>query len=218
MAEMRTDEEQVEAIKQWWKRNGSSLLIGIALALAIVFGWQAWQNHQTNKQAQAAADFGELMQQARTASTDEERESVAYLANQVRDEHGGTTYAVYAMLILANQQMMVNNDPATAAETLQWALDQSGSSDALSLVVRTRLARAQYGAGQYEEALATVRGADNAGAFERLLAELEGDILMASGDRSGAEEAYLRAQEAGGDDNIGLLRQKLASLGVGGDA
>ena len=31
MAEMRTEEEQIEAIKQWWKKNGSSLLIGIAL-------------------------------------------------------------------------------------------------------------------------------------------------------------------------------------------
>ena len=45
MAEMRTEEEQIEAIKQWWKKNGSSLLIGVGLALAIVFGWQAWQNH-----------------------------------------------------------------------------------------------------------------------------------------------------------------------------
>ena len=122
------------------------------------------------------------------------------------------------MLILANQQMMADNDPAAAAESLQWALDQSGSSEALSLVVRTRLARAQYGAGDYDAALATVRGADNAGEFEGLLAELEGDILLATGDQSGAEEAYLRARESGGDGGIGLLRQKLASLGVGGDA
>jgi predicted negative regulator of RcsB-dependent stress response len=218
MAEMRTEEEQIEAIKQWWKKNGSSLLIGIALALAIVFGWQAWQNHQANQQAKAAADFGQLIQQATEASSDEDRESVAYLANKVRDDHGGTAYAVYAMLILANQQMMADNAPAAAAESLQWALDQSGSSEALSLVVRTRLARAQYGAGDYDAALATVRGADNAGEFEGLLAELEGDILLATGDQSGAEEAYLRARESGGDGGIGLLRQKLASLGVGGDA
>ncbi|MCK7543194.1 tetratricopeptide repeat protein [Marinobacter bryozoorum] len=216
MAEMRTEEEQIEAIKQWWKKNGASLLIGIALALAIVFGWQAWQNHQANKQAQAASDFGQLMQQATEASSDEDFESVAYLANQVRDEHSDTAYAVYAMLILANQQMMADNDPAAAAESLQWALDQSGS-EALSLVVRTRLARAQYGAGEYEAALSTVRGAGNAGQFEGLLAELEGDILLASGDQAGAEKAYLKARDAGGDGGIGLLRQKLASLGIGGD-
>lgn len=217
MAEMRTEEEQIEAIKQWWKKNGSSLLIGIGLALALVFGWQAWQNHQANKQAEAAADFGQLMQQAQQASTEEDRESVAYLANQMREEHGDTTYAVYAMLILANQQMMANGDAAAAAETLQWAMDKSGSSNALSLVVRTRLARAQYGAGEYEEALETVRGADNAGAFESVLAELEGDILIASGDSDAAGQAYQRALDASGT-GAGLLQLKLDNLGVGGDA
>lgn len=217
MAEMRTEEEQIEAIKQWWKKNGSSLLIGIGLALALVFGWQAWQNHQANKQAEAAADFGELMQQAQQASSEEERESVVYLANQIREDHGDTTYAVYAMLILANQQMMGDGDAAVAAETLQWAMEQADSSDALSLVVRTRLARAQYGAGQHDEALETVRGADNTGAFESILAELEGDILIASGDTDAAEDAYVRARDASGNGG-GLLQRKLDNLGIGGDA
>lgn len=218
MAEMRTEEEQIEAIKQWWKKNGSSLVIGIGLALALVFGWQAWQNHQANQQAEAAADFAELMQQAQQASTEEDRESVAYLAQQVRDEHGGTSYAVYAMLILANQQMMADNDPASAADSLQWALDQVSTGEALSLVVRTRLGRAQYGAGQYDQALATVRGAEQTGAFAGILAELEGDILLASGNTEGAREAYLRARDSGRLESVGLLRLKLANLGVGGDA
>lgn len=218
MAEMQTEEEQIAAIKQWWKKNGSSLLIGVGLALAIVFGWQAWQNHQANAQAEAGADFAQLMQQAQQSASEEDRESVAYLAKQVREEHSGTSYAVYAMLILANQQMMADGDPAAAVETLQWALDQSGSSNALSLVIRTRLARAQYGAGQYDEALKTVRGTSDTGSFEGILAELEGDILIANGDTSGAKEAYTRAKDAGQSGGIGLLQRKLDSLGIGGDA
>ena len=217
MADLRTEEEQIEVIKRWWKKNGSSLLLGIALALAIVFGWQAWQSHQANQKAQAAADFGRLIQQATTASSDEDRESVSYLADKVREDHSGTAYAVYAMLIQANQRMMADNDPAAAAESLQWALDQTDAGSALSLIVRSRLARAQYGAGNYDAALATVRGATDPGEFAGLLAELEGDILVASGDKAGAEEAYRRASDIGGD-SIGILRQKLASLGVGGDA
>ncbi len=43
MSEMRTEEEQVEALKDWWKENGRSLLLGVALALAIVFGWKGWE-------------------------------------------------------------------------------------------------------------------------------------------------------------------------------
>ena len=38
MAELRTEEEQLEAIKRWWKENGTSLLAGAVLAAAGVFG------------------------------------------------------------------------------------------------------------------------------------------------------------------------------------
>jgi len=36
--EHRTEEEQVAALKQWWNDNGNSLIIGVGLALALVFG------------------------------------------------------------------------------------------------------------------------------------------------------------------------------------
>ncbi len=218
MAEMRTEEEQIEAIKNWWKKNGSSLLIGIVLALAIVLGWQAWQNQQENQRAEAANAFNQLLQAAGQASSQEDRESVAFLASQIREEHGDSAYATYAMMLLASQQMMADNDPAAAVENLEWAMAQVEDGAALGLVIRTRLARAQYGAGQYEDALATVRGAGDAGAFESLMAELEGDILLASGDRSGAEQAYLRARDAASGQGMGLLRLKLEDLGIGGDA
>ena len=74
MAELRTEEEQIEAIKRWWKKNGSSLLLGIALALAIVFGWQAWQNHQAGAQTSGGDAGGqridELQEKQRTAGLD----------------------------------------------------------------------------------------------------------------------------------------------------
>ena len=61
MAELRTEEEQIQAIKDWWKKNGSSLLIGIGAALAIVFGWQAWQNSQAQQRTEAANQFANLL-------------------------------------------------------------------------------------------------------------------------------------------------------------
>ena len=32
------EDEQVRALKQWWDRNGASTLMGVGLALALVFG------------------------------------------------------------------------------------------------------------------------------------------------------------------------------------
>ena len=44
MAELRSEEEQLDAIKRWWKSNGTSLIIGVVVAAAGVFAWKAWQN------------------------------------------------------------------------------------------------------------------------------------------------------------------------------
>lgn len=218
MAELRTEEEQVEAIKNWFRQNGTSLLIGIGAALAIVFGWQAWQTHQANEQASAANAFNRLLEASSQQSSDENRETVRYLGEQLRSDYPDTPYAIYASLLLASEQLMEENDPAAAHESLSWALDRVESGSALELLVRSRLARAQLAEGDHDAALATLRSASDTGAFTGLMAELEGDILMASGDQGGAREAYLRAREAAGSEGLGLLQLKLADLGIGGDA
>ena len=85
-------------------------------------------------------------------------------------------------------------------------------------MVRNRLARAQFAAGQYDDALATIEAAGNADAFDAILTELRGDILLAQGDRDGAREAYLAAREQSQQGRSGILELKLSDLGVGEDA
>jgi|GEM_PF-181845 len=38
MAEFETEEQQVEALKQWWADNGRAVLLGIGIGLAMIFG------------------------------------------------------------------------------------------------------------------------------------------------------------------------------------
>jgi len=52
-----TDEEQLEQNKEWWQRNGMPLLMGGALAVVMVFGWQFWQKHQLNQAQTASTDY-----------------------------------------------------------------------------------------------------------------------------------------------------------------
>ncbi len=216
MAELRTDEEQVEAIKQWWKNNGSSLLIGIGAALAIVFGWQAWQNHQAQQRTEAANQFVNLMNAF--GSEDENRaDTVTFLAQTLRDDHADSAYAIYANLMLARVQLMQNSDTEGAVASLKWALEKSADTMPLSLVVRSRLARAQMALEDFDAALATLDGADSTDAFAALFAELRGDILLAKGDQNGARDAYLVARKQDENNRSGVLELKLADLGVGGE-
>ena len=217
MAELRTEEEQITAIKEWWKKNGSSLLIGVGAALAIVFGWQAWQNHKIEQQSLAVSQFQSLLNALENQDGSERADSVAYIAGQLKDNHGKSAYAVYASLILAQQQLVEREDPQAAIETLSWA--HGRSSGALGLLTRQRLAQAQFAAGDTDAALVTLRGVSDPGAFAALYAELEGDILKAQGDRDGARRAYSVARESlREDDRNPILDLKLADLAVGEDA
>ncbi|HET8802632.1 MAG TPA: tetratricopeptide repeat protein [Marinobacter sp.] len=218
MAELRTEEEQIQAIKDWWKKNGSSLLIGIGAALAIVFGWQAWQNSQAQQRTEAANQFANLLNAFSNQAEETSGETVAFVAKTLREDYTDSAYAIYGNLILARQQLMESDDPVAAIESLQWALDKTGDQQALKLVVRNRLARAQFAAGQYDDALATIEAAGNADAFDAILTELRGDILLAQGDRDGAREAYLAAREQSQQGRSGILELKLSDLGVGEDA
>jgi predicted negative regulator of RcsB-dependent stress response len=217
MAELRTDEEQVEAIKQWRKNNGSSLLIGIGAALAIVFGWQAWQNHEAQQRSEAASQFVTLMN-AFGSQDETSADTVAFVAKTLRDDHADSAYAVYANLMLARVQLMQNSDAEGAVESLQWALEKAADTQPLALVVRSRLAQAQMAVEDYGAALATIDGAKDSDAFGAIFAELRGDILLAKGDQEGARDAYLAAREQGEENRSGVLQLKLADLGVGGDA
>ncbi|MBR9869589.1 MAG: tetratricopeptide repeat protein [Gammaproteobacteria bacterium] len=214
MAELRTEEEQVQAIKDWWKKNGSSLLIGIGAALAIVFGWQAWQNHQAQERAEAANQFTTLLTAFSTGDEDSNN-TVEFVAESLREEHGGSAYAIYGNLVLARQQMMVENNPEAAVESLQWALDKAADYKALSLVIRNRLAQAQFAAGEHDAALSTLDGVKDAQTFAAVFSELRGDILLAKGDTEAAREAYLAARKQGQARGGDLLQLKLSDLGVG---
>ncbi|MDC0663305.1 YfgM family protein [Marinobacter sp. SS21] len=215
MAELRTEEEQIQAIKNWWKKNGSSLLIGIGAALAIVFGWQAWQKQQDQQRSAAAAEFANLLIAYSDQADESRAETVSYVASQLQEEFEDSAYAIYGTLILAQLQLVELNDDSAALASLQWAHERAAGNPALELVVRSRLARAQLANGQLDEALATVRDASNPSSFKALLAELEGDILMAQGDQEAAGEAYLQARQASRTGRNGVLELKLADLGIG---
>jgi predicted negative regulator of RcsB-dependent stress response len=220
MAEMRTEEEQIQAIKEWWKNNGSSLLIGVGAALAIVFGWQAWQNYQAEQRTAAGNEFAALLSahSSQDGETAKERaETVDFVAQKLRDEYPGSAYAVYGNLVLAQQQLNDGNTSA-AIDSLKWAQEKAGDHKALLLIIRNRLARAQFSAEQYDDALETINEASDTDSFGAIFLELKGDILLAKGDEEGARKAYLSAREQQNQQGGGVLRLKLADLGVGEDA
>lgn len=208
----RTEEEQLAALKGWWQKNGSSLLIGIGLALAIVFGWKAWQQHQATQQAAAAASYQNVID-ALSFDADKRTSTIAFVSDALRKDYPDSGYALLASLIEARQLMDAKN-PAEAINRLIWAQSHIDLEKPLGLIVTIRLARAQLANEQADAALATLETIPQAGAFEAMRQELKGDILHTQGNLEAATAAYLAARQASGSDRAPILDLKLSDLGV----
>lgn len=210
-----TEEEQVEALKRWWDENGRSTLVGVALALVAAFGWQGWQEYRQGQDDAASDIYQQLLQAAAGAATDPAAMGEAErLAERLRTDFGGTTYARFAGLQLA--RLAVAEGDLEGAETaLREVLAEAGSGSDIALVARQRLARVQAAAGDTDGALALLDvSGDNP--YRATYALARGDILLGAGRREEAREAYQLARQLGaelpGQVNLASLEQKLASL------
>ena len=64
------EQEQLDAVKQFWKRNGN-LVIGLLIAALVAYsGWTGWNWWQREQATQAGAMFDELDKAAQAADVD----------------------------------------------------------------------------------------------------------------------------------------------------
>ena len=221
MESYRTEEEQVEALKRWWKENGRGTVLGVVLALGLGFGWQAWQRNQDAAAANASLRFQQML--SGLASDDAAGEELAKsIAQQLKDEHRGSTYAQFAALHLA--RLAVKDDNLAGAETeLRWVLAMADGGGDVHQVAQLRLARVLAAQGDTDEALTLL--ADGGGDYGASYAIARGDVLLASGREADALEAFRMAAEAfkdepslppGLSEKLQYLESRQASAAEGG--
>lgn len=208
-----TEEEQIARLKEWWSRNGMPLVTGGLLALAVVFGWQAWQSHQANKAQGASMVYQQLAESALGGKPDTAR--IAELAAQLKNEFGGTHYAQFGSLLVAKVAVEAGRLDEAAAE-LRAVLDKPASKD-LEELARQRLARVLGAQDKAEEGLALLEGEADA-AYLAGREEVRGDLLLQLGRKQEAFAAYSKAKEALPlNGAAGTLQIKLDDL-ANGDA
>ena len=205
MSVYQTDDEQVEALKKWWKENGKSVIGGIVLGLAIIGGWQGWQGWRQSTGEEASVMFDMLRQAVRNDQTEKAIED----GKRLIGDHGGTAYASFAGLELA--RLAYQKGEKTAARGhLQWVAD-TAPDPTLQEVARLQLGHLLLDMGEYD-ALRDLLGKAALAAFEGEFAVLRGDLARAQGDTAGAQAAYRQALDLGVDDEA-LLRMKLVDVG-----
>lgn len=205
MSQYETDDEKVEAIKKWWKENGTSVIAGVVIGLAVVFGWRGWIQYSDSVGAQASADFEQLL----TSAGQGEIESATKRADLLNQDYGSTPYAALGSLVAAKVRYE-SGDVAGAIADLQEVIAKA-PDPALSRLAGLRLARIQVAEGQLDAAAATVGTHDDGQTFAGDFAAVRGDIAAARGDLAKAREEYEKAIAAGTGLSQ-LIRLKLDNL------
>lgn len=184
----KTDEEQADAIKRWFRENGVSLVTGLMLGLAVLFGFKSWTEYGARK-AEGASNL--YVQFAGVAEQD--TEAAVKLYDELIKGFADTEYAVLASLQMGKLRLDKDDVPGAQAH-LQWALEHAGS-EGLKHTARLRLARLYLSGGDADAADQLIVGINDP-SYTALYEELRGDIARARDDMSAAYAAYERALAA----------------------
>ncbi len=194
----QTEEEQVEAIKRWWKANGRSIVTTLIVVLAVVFSWRVWQDHQRTQMEGASSAFQEVLEAAEKLMNSQEVpavdsievKSVDSLAATLLDEYGDTRYAMHGRLLLAKKAVMF--EQYDDAERHLKDILRKKPELALEQLVRYRLAKVLMAKEAYSEAVSTL-SVDGEGSFQAAYEELRGDLALRQGDVPAAKAYYQKA-------------------------
>ncbi|SDR74958.1 Putative negative regulator of RcsB-dependent stress response [Halopseudomonas xinjiangensis] len=206
----RTEEEQIEHLKDMWRRHGVPILVGAGLALAAVAGWKAWVSHQESQAAGASSAYQTMLETILTADDEASRSRAAELADQLREDYANTRYAEFAGLMQA--RLAADAGDFAGAETLLENVVQSTDDGALAEIARQRLARVLAQQDRAEAGLELFSG-EVSGLLLAGREEVRGDLLVSLGRHDEARQAYQAAIEATEDPrNRPQLQLKLDDL------
>lgn len=192
------EHEQGERVKAWLRENGTSLIVGILLAVSAIYGWNYWQAHRANAQQIPGSRYQAAINQLDAGNREAAQAELAALKG-----HG---YGTLAALELARMQVDAGERDAAIA-TLAAIRD----SDALlQAVVDQRHARLLLDAGKHAEALAVLGDAQDAESLQ-----IRGDVEIAAGNADAARAAYLKALPLTdiGSPQRNVLELKLSEVG-----
>lgn len=203
------EQEQLDALKSFWKSYGNLITWALVAALAVYAGLNGWKWWQRDQAAKAAAMYGQLEQAAQAG--DAQRSGQIF--NDLKERYPRTVQAEQAGLLAARVQFERGQADAAKA-SLEWVAEHA-SEDEYKTVARLRLAGLLLQAKDFEGALKQLDAA-KAPTFAALVADRRGDVLLAQGKTAEARAAYQAAWKAM-DEKVEyrqLIDAKLTALGA----
>ncbi|MGD8559211.1 MAG: tetratricopeptide repeat protein [Gammaproteobacteria bacterium] len=209
-----TEEEQIEAIKKWWRENWLSLVGGVLIGVGILAGGKYWWDTRNYHAEMASVEYEAMMQSLNQDQTEEATNRASALLKDYTD----TPYAALAALAMAKMKVD-SNDMVAAKSHLRWAMDHAALPE-VKTEAQIRYARVLLAEERYDDALKQVEDI-NVPEQKAVVEELKGDIYVAQGNKDKARMAYetalaeLSQSSSGASPRLrNFLEMKLNDLGV----
>ncbi len=183
-----SEQEQIQKIKDWWKKYGTIVLVALVVFAGAAFGWRYWHKYETKK-AEAASIIYEQMMSSDLSNNDNDFQ--LYAQHLIKD-YKHTPYASLAALMQA-EEAVENNKLDDAQKSLQWVIDNSGNKSVRE-IARIRKARVLLSLKQPQQALQILQKTDDA-SYQALADEATGDAYLAMNQKDKALEAYQNAMK-----------------------
>ncbi len=180
------EQEQVEALKGWWRENGRWVIAAVATALFVSLTWNGWRWWQSAQSQEAARHYAAVVQASAAKQWDEAKQAWQRLTAV---PWVGKRQAPYAALTVAYAAARAGSWPV--AEQLLTAALPLAEGEAAALV-RQQAALVRLTQNDPQGAL-TLLDPPAPASFAPLIAEVRADAYAARGDGDAAKRAYSEA-------------------------
>ena len=205
--EFETEEQQVEALKKWWKENGKQIIFGAVIGFGLIIGWRYYLDYSMSQKAEASALFEQVI------NVDEQSElSVDKLAifEKIKKNYQSTAYLSSTGLVLA-KTLYDAGEKEKAIAVLDEVIT-SNNQNVLVFIAKERKARILIDLGKADDALKELSG-EVSNEFQSIYEELRGDAYYSKGDVDSARNSYEKALLLNDSNNKTLLQMKRDNLG-----
>ncbi|BBP46485.1 membrane protein [Thiosulfatimonas sediminis] len=150
MSRYETEEEQIDAIKSWWKKNGTALLSAVLVVVLAFSGWRYWSNSEYVSKANASSTFEALQINAERGTFGE----VSREALKLMQESPESPYAAAAALMYAKFELD-NGKIDNAIEKFDWVVSNAKDIE-IKAVAQLRLVRLYLDQKAFDKAQGTL--------------------------------------------------------------
>lgn len=205
--EFETEEQQVEALKKWWKENGKQIIFGAVIGFGIIIGWRYYADYSVQQAAQASALFEQVIKSSDAGDNSVDKTAIY---NKIKNNYSSTPYLPAVALVVA-KSYYAENKKEEAIDVLDSVIVDN-KYPIITLIARERKARVLLDLRKADEAL-QVLDVKEVGSFESIYQELQGDAYVMKGDTEKAISAYDKALLSNQSGTKKILQMKRDSLG-----